>query len=267
VTLRARLDLKVRSGRVTKTIILPEGSPVVGQSHEISGARGPLSVGHHAMLRFPEDPGSGLIATSPFVRGQVLPTPFEDPAQRGYSSLQPGAEFTSLAEVPLANGGTTDLSVYPARRGFDDLVMITAAPDLPFAWNAVTFPAQRYVWFSLRDPRVLRHTIFWISNGGRHYAPWNGRHTGVLGLEDTTSYFHYGQAESAGANPLRRLGLPTTLTLAPRRPTTVRTLMGVAEVPARFGRVARIEPAPGGIVLVSAQGVRVPVAVDLNLLR
>jgi hypothetical protein len=43
--------------------------------------------------------------------------------------------------------------------------------------------------------------------------------------------------------------------------------MGVAEVPARFGRVARIEPAPGGIVLVSAQGVRVPVAVDLNLLR
>ena len=267
VTLRARLDLKVRPGRVTKTIILPEGSPVVGQSHEIAGARGPLSVGHHAMLRFPEEPGSGLIATSPFVRGQVLPTPFEDPAQRGYSSLQPGAEFTSLAEVPLANGGTTDLSVYPARRGFDDLVMITAAPDLPFAWNAVTFPAQRYVWFSLRDPRVLRHTILWISNGGRHYAPWNGRHTGVLGLEDTTSYFHYGQAESAGANPLRRLGLPTTLNLDPRRPTTVRTLMGVAEVPTRFGRVERIEPAPGGVVLVSAQGGRVPVAVDLNLLR
>jgi hypothetical protein len=267
VTLRARLDLKVRPGRVTKTIILPEGRPVVGQSHEIAGARGPLSVGHHAMLRFPEEPGSGLIATSPFVRGQVLPTPFEDPAQRGYSSLQPGAEFTSLAEVPLANGGTTDLSVYPARRGFDDLVMITAAPDLPFAWNAVTFPAQRYVWFSLRDPRVLRHTILWISNGGRHYAPWNGRHTGVLGLEDTTSYFHYGQAESAGANPRRRLGLPTTLTLDPRRPTTVRTLMGVAEVPTRFGRVERIEPAPGGVVLVSAQGGRVPVAVDLNLLR
>ena len=266
VTLRARLDLKVRSGRVTKTIVLPEGSPVVAQRHEIAGARGPLSVGHHAMLRFPEEPGSGLIGTSPFVRGQVLPTPFEDPAQRGYSSLRPGAEFTSLAEVPLANGGTADLSVYPARRGFDDLVMITADPELPFAWNAVTFPGQRYVWFALRDPRVLRHTIFWISNGGRHYAPWNGRHTGVLGLEDTTSYFHYGQAESAGANPLRRLGLPTTLTLDPRRPMTVRTLMGVAEVPVRFGRVARIEPAPGGIVLVSAEGKRVAAAVDLGLL-
>jgi len=266
VTLRARLDLKVRAGRVTKTIVLPKGSPVVAQSHEITGARGPLSVGHHAMLRFPEETGSGLIGTSPFVRGQVLPTPFEDPAQRGYSSLRAGAEFASLAEVPLATGGTTNLSEYPARRGFDDLVMITAAPDLPFAWNAVTFPAQRYVWFALRDPRVLRHTIFWISNGGRHYAPWNGRHTGVLGLEDTTSYFHYGQAESAGTNPLRRLGLPTTLTLDPRQPTIVRTLMGVAEVPARFGRVARIEPTPGGIVLVSAEGGRVPAAVDLRFL-
>ena len=267
VALRARLDLKVRAGRVTKTILLPEGSPVVAQSHEIAGARGPLSVGHHAMLRFPEEPGSGLIGTSRFVRGQVLPTPFEDPAQRGYSSLRPGAEFTSLAEVPLANGGTADLSVYPARRGFDDLVMLSADPDLPFAWNAVTFPAQRYVWYSLRDPRVLRHTIFWISNGGRHYAPWNGRHTGVLGLEDTTSYFHYGQAESAGPNPLRRIGLQTALTLDPRRPTTVRTLMGVAEVPARFGRVVRIEPGPGGIVLHSAEGKRVAAAVDLGFLR
>jgi len=88
--------------------------------------------------------------------------------------------------------------VYPARRGFDDLVMLSADPDLPFAWNAVTFPAQRYVWFSLRDPRVLRHTIFWISNGGRHYAPWNGRHTGVLGLEDITSYFHMGRRSRPG---------------------------------------------------------------------
>lgn len=266
VTLRARLDLKVRAGRVTKTIVLPEGTPVVAQSHEIAGARGPLSVGHHAMLRFPEEPNSGLIGTSRFVRGQVLPTPFEDPAQRGYSSLRPGAEFTSLAEVPLANGGSTDLSVYPARRGFDDLVMLSADPDLPFAWNAVTFPAQRYVWFALRDPRVLRHTIFWISNGGRHYAPWNGRHTGVLGLEDTTSYFHYGQAESASPNPLRDIGLPTTLALDPRRPTTVRTLMGVAEVPARFGRVVRIERGPGCIVLHSAEGKRVAAAVDLGFL-
>jgi hypothetical protein len=66
---------------------------------------------------------------------------------------------------------------------------------------------------------------------------------------------------------LRRIGLPTTLTLDPRRPTTVRTLMGVAEVPARFGRVARIEPGPGGIVLHSAEGKRVAAAVDLGFLR
>ncbi len=75
--------------------------------------------------------------------------------------------------------------------------MLTADPKLPFAWSAVTFPKEGNVYFALRDPRVLRHTLLWISNGGRHYPPWNGRHTDVMGIEDATSYFHYGLAESA----------------------------------------------------------------------
>ena len=53
---------------------------------------------------------------------------------------------------------------------------------LPFAWTAVAFPQQRQVWFALKDPRLLRATIFWISNGGRYYPPWNGRHRNVMGL-------------------------------------------------------------------------------------
>ena len=85
--------------------------------------------------------------------------------------------------------------------------MVTADPKLPFAWNAVTFPRERYVYFALRDPRMLRHTILWISNGGRHYAPWNGRHVNVMGLEEITGNFHMGLAESAQRNPLNERGV------------------------------------------------------------
>jgi hypothetical protein len=197
------------------------------------------------MLRFPDRPESGLIGTSRFVHGQVFPGRVEDPSQGGYSWLRAGAEFSSLAKVPTVDGGTTDLSRYPARRGFEDLVMVVADPDLPFSWTAVTFPRERYVWFALKDPRVLTGTIFWISNGGRHYAPWDGRHVGVMGLEEVTSYFHYGLGESARPNPFSRAGYPTCLLLRKDRPLFVRYIMAVASVPAGFGRVASIRPVPG----------------------
>ncbi|MDP3069305.1 MAG: hypothetical protein Q8N18_03405 [Opitutaceae bacterium] len=266
VTLHAGLDLTVRAGHVGKHLTLVDGHTAVYQRHVMAGMRGPMSVGHHAMLKFPDTEGSGVVSTSRFVRAQVLPVPFELPENKGYQALKAGARFRSLDRVPLLAGGTTDVSVYPARRGFDDLVMLTADPKLDFAWNAVTFPGERYAYFALRDPRVLRHTILWISNGGRHYAPWNGRHTAVMGLEDTTSYFHLGLAESAKPNALSRAGHSTTLTLHRKRPTVVSYILGVAAIPAGFDRVKDIRAVKGGIELVAANGRRARGALDLAFL-
>lgn len=266
LTLHAKLHTSVRPGTIDKFITLVEGQPVIYQRHVVS-ARGPMPVGHHAMIKFPEAPGSGIVSTSRFVAARVFPDAFESPENRGYQSLQPGATFRSLERAPLLNGGTTDLTRYPARRGFEDLVMLTADAKLPFAWNAVTFPAERYAWFALRDPRVLRHTILWISNGGRHYPPWSGRHVSVMGIEDVTGYFHYGLAESAKPNPLNRRGIPTALMLNPKKPAAIPYIMGVVEIPAGFDRVADIRRAGEGIDLVAANGKRARCAVDVDFLR
>ena len=180
-----------------------------------------MNLGHHAMLKFPDLPGSGFVTTSRFVYGQVFPQAFELPENLGYSWLKPGAEFKSLERVPTQNGETADLTRYPARRGFEDLVMLVSDAKAPFAWTAVSFPRERYVWFALKDPRVLRETVFWLSNGGRHYPPWNSRHVNVMGLEEVTSYFHLGLAESARTNPISRKGFPTCLALNPKKPLVV----------------------------------------------
>ena len=134
--------------------------------------------------------------------------------------------------------------------------MMVSDPDLPFAWTTVTFPRERFAWFALKDPRVLAGTVLWISNGGRHYAPWSGRHSGVLGLEEVTAYFHHGLAESAKANPFSREGYPTCLRLSEGTPLVVRYIMGVTRIPAGFDRVISIEPQHGGraIELKSASG-------------
>jgi hypothetical protein len=267
--LHLSLRTKVRPGRVDKRIWIVDGENVVYSQHVVSGMSGPMNPGHHAMLKFPDATGSGRVSTSRFVYGQVFPGALEQPEQGGYSWLKAGAEFRSLERVPTLDGGTTDLSCYPARRGFEDLVLLVSDARAPFAWTAVSFPRERYVWFALKDPRVLRQTIFWLSNGGRHYAPWSGRHINVMGLEEVTSYFHLGVAESARKNALSRKGFPTCLTLDARKPLVVNYIMGAAAIPAGFDRVASIRAAGGnrGIRLESDSGRQVEAAVDLGFLE
>jgi hypothetical protein len=88
-----------------------------------------------------------------------------------------------------------------------------------------------------------------------------------MGIEDTTSYFHYGLAESVKPNPLNRRGIPTAITLTPKNPLTFNYVSGVAAVPAGFDRVKSIRPANGGIELVAASGKRATASVDLTFLQ
>jgi hypothetical protein len=106
----------------------------------------------------------------------------------------------------------------------------------------------------------------WFSNGGRHYAPWNGRHVNVLGLEEVTSYFHTGLAESAADNPLSMSGHATVLQLDPKTPTQVNYIMGAAPIPRGFDRVKTIDQENGGVVLTSDSGKRAIAHVDLGFL-
>lgn len=265
-TLKLSLRTKIRSGRIRKSIQLRKGQTALYCRHELSGMKGKMNVGHPAMLKFPDAPESGHISTSQIQYAQVLPTLLEDPDQRGYSSLQPGAIFTRLERVPTIFGGLVNISRYPARRGFEDLIMVVHAARGKLAWTAVTFPDEGYVWFSLKDPHVLQSMVMWISNGGRHYAPWNGRHVNVIGLEDVTSFFHYGLAESARKNSVNREGFATSLSLNPHSPLVVNYIMAVAAIPRDFEIVKTIRSDPGSIFLTSPSRRTVRVKVDTDFL-
>jgi len=257
-----RLDLTVRPGSVERKLELKPEHRCIYTTETVSGISGPMTFGHHAMLRFDED---GLIATSPFALGEAFPGQFENPDEGGFSSLKPGARFTTLGSVPMADGGIADLTTYPAREGFEDLVMVVNDPNRPgFAWTAVTFPHRGYVWFCLKNPAVLASTVLWLSNGGRHYAPWNGRHKRVMGLEEVTSFFHAGLKASVEPNEIRDAGFKTFHELQAETPMVVHTVMGVAEVPHGFDHVADIQPGGGGIVLTSKSGQTAMAVVDLS---
>ena len=262
----ARMRTRVRPGVVTKRVRLVPGQTVVYCSHEIGGMDGPMCLGHHAMLRFPDSEGAGRIACSGFQFGQVLPVPFENPAQGGYSSLRPRAVFHDLRRVPCAAGGCADLTRYPAREGFEDLVLLATRLSPPVAWTAVAFPGEGYLWFALKNPRQLVSTVLWHSNGGRHYPPWSGRHRRVLGLEEVTAFFHLGLAASARPNTLSRRGVPTALRLRRDRPLRIPYVMGVTAIPRGFDTVCRVRFGRDHLVFVSTSGQTVRQSVDLAFL-
>ncbi len=259
----ARMRTQVRPGVITKRVRLVACQTVLYCSHEIEGMDGPMCLGHHAILRFPDDEGAGRITSSGFRFGQVPPAPFENPVHGGYPSLRRGAVFRDLRRVPSAFGGYADLTRYPARQGFDDLVLLATCPSRPIAWIAVAFPKEGYLWFALKNPKQLASTILWHSNGGRHYPPWNGRHRHVLGLEEVTAYFHLGLAASARRNSLSRRGVPTTLTLQRDHTLRIPYVMGVTAIQRGFDAVRRVCFGRDHLVFVSASGKEVRQSVDL----
>lgn len=251
---------------VEKILTLKDGETVIYCEHRISGAQGHYSYGNHPVIDFSYlTEGEGRVSVSPFRWGSVYHGLFSNPLNREYGALKPYGEFTDLREVPLANGGMTDLTRYPSRQGYEDLVMMMAepaTPEQPFAWSAAVLDG--YVWFSLKNPADFPCTIFWISNGGRHGEPWNGRHLGRLGIEEVCSHFADG-VDVSREDRLKEQGVPTTRDFRKDQPVSLRLVQAVAAVPEGFGVVTSIRPAgPGKVVITGESTQSVETGVDWN---
>lgn len=257
---RMGLDLTIRKGHVDKRVWTEPGQTAIYQRHIISGATGPMCFGHHAMLQFVT---RGYVSVAPFGYGQVFPGKFEDSATGGYSFLRPGARFHKLNLVPANDGSIADLTQYPARPGYEDLVMVYTDLNQTLGWSAVHFPDEKYIWFALKDPKILTGTVLWHSNGGRYYAPWNGRHRAVLGIEEVTSSFHWGLAGSVAENEANRAGYRTYFDLKPDLPMVITTIMGVAPSDGFEGHVEDIVAGKGGILIHDAKGTEIGVKLNV----
>jgi hypothetical protein len=264
----AQLKLRIRPGLVTKRIRIVLGQTVVYSSHEISGMDGPMCIGHHAMLRFPDRESSGHIACSGFRFGQVRPANGDDRSRFGNQSvLRPSATFRSLRRVAQKRAGYADLTRFPTRERFDDVVLLATRRTQRFAWFTVTFPKERYLWFSLKNTRLLASTLLWLSNGGFQVPPWDGRHRPVMGIEEITGFFDFGLKASAEPNTLSRRGVPTVLTLDSHRTLRIPYVMGIVCLPAGFERVRRVDFEPHHIRFWANSRMSIRQALDWSFFR
>lgn len=261
-TIETVLDGTVMGATVAKSVEFRAGETVVYQRHTMSGGSGRIPVGHHAMLHAEHEL---QLAFSPWTMALTTPEPDETPPQ-GRSLLRNNQTVADLHRAERMDGGTVDLTRFPSPEGFEAIWMVVADRKPAFAWTAATCAEGGWVWFGLKNPRVLPQTLVWFSNGGRDYAPWNGRHRNAIGLEEICGYFHLGHAASIADNPVVASGSPTAITLTPDAPTVVSYMFGLAAVPSDFGAVRDIVGAAGGVTLIDTNGRTVFAACDLNFI-
>jgi hypothetical protein len=256
------LSKKIMGAKVKKIISIVEDHSVVYEEHIFEGGSGKIPVGHHLMLKVEEQI---LLNFSDWIYGGTPPFTIEPNPEMGNSLLFYPQEFKSLNKVKLANGEFTDLTKYPTLKNSEDLLMLISDETLPFAWSTATAPKSGWLFFALKSPRVLRNTVLWLSNGGRFYSPFSGRHKNVIGIEETTSFFHLGHIASINKNFLLNKGYKTFIELDNTR-YKIRYLFGFISVPNNFSRVNSVEPFIDGINIIDENGIKVFTKVNLNFI-
>jgi hypothetical protein len=202
-TARHVLDMPVMGARVEKELCLRDGHPFVYQRHIFTGGQGCIPVANHAMLALP---AGAIIRTSPKRFFETPGTALEPDPSRG----------RSLLRYPLRGQahdfGGVDLLTYPLGQRHEDFVTGVEAVGHALGWTAV-LRADGMLYLSLRDARALPLTMFWHSNGGRDYAPWSGRHMGVLGVEEGVGLALLGVSCAQEPDSLTAVGQPVGLAL------------------------------------------------------
>lgn len=225
-TLRAALDGTVQGANVIKELSVEDGHPFLYQRHLFIGGSGALPVANHAMIALP---GGAKLSFSRKRWWESLAEPPE--TDRGRSCLAYPRRSEDAAEFPGADGNTVNLHRYPWGDRHEDFVAGIEDPASRLGWTAVVRPDQGDLILSLRNPRALPMTMLWHSNGGRDYAPWNGRHLGCLGVEEGAALPVLGLSCRETPDPLTAAGQPAALTLDPMGTVDIRHILGAIRWP------------------------------------
>ncbi len=227
-TLRAVLAAPIQGATVVKELSVSADHPFLYQRHLFIGGAGALPVANHAMISVPSGARLSFSRKRWF---ETLPTPLESDPARGRSALAYPRRHEDAAEFPAADGSTLNLHRFPWGPAHEDFVAAVEDPASRLGWTAIVRPEEGDLILALKNAAQLPMTMLWQSNGGRDYAPWNGRHRGCLGVEDGAALPVLGLSALEMPDPLSAAGQPALLTLEPEGTVDIRHILGAIRWP------------------------------------
>ncbi len=264
VTATYRLARTVMGARVAKVFTLRHGHPFLYQRHVFDGGGGAVPVANHAMTRFA---AGGRLTFSAKRWAETPARALEPDPSRGRSALLYPSGRADPARMPLARGGTADITRYPFAERHEDFVVLAEAPGSQLGWFAAHRADRADAVLSLKRPVDFPLTLLWFSNGGRDYPPWNGRHVGVLGIEEARSFAGYGHRASIEPNRLSDENIPTSLSLGPGLRAELRNVVGGVPWPADAAPIEDVRATGDGLALAGRGGAGLAVPFDAAFLH
>jgi hypothetical protein len=251
-TLKIEIRPNDVGGACKRCFSVDEENNVIYQKAEVSGVNGRYPVGYHPNLRLPFD-GQCFFSTSSYDFGQVSPRAFELYSPVEYYLLKREGTFSDLRFVPTSTGAVVDCSVFPQQEGFVDIIALYRRPTELLAWNVMAYPAEGYLWFSLKETSKFSATLLWMENKGRHHQPWNGT-CQVLGIEDTCSYFAGDTVVSQNENPVSARGFPTAFEFRSSNKYAFQFIEGAIPISSHFSKVKTMTLSDRHLVFTSIEG-------------
>lgn len=266
--LHLELDLDLDEGKVDKILTIKEGQPVIYERDIVSGIDARMPVAFHPTLQLPTAVHSALLDISSPIACYTPPIPAENPAEKGYALLKSNVEVNDITKAPCIDGSTVNLMSCPITKGYEDVVYFINDTSKDFCYSAITYQEEGYLYFQLKNPRLLSGTMLWMSNGGRYYEPWSGRINAVLGLEEVCSYFHYGIADSVQTNAFQEKGYKTYVDFQKEKTTDFRIIMGLISVEKGYPGVQDIiKKDEHTITIIGRDGSKKDVSCELDFLK
>jgi hypothetical protein len=102
------------------------------------------------------------------------------------------------------------------RARVEDFAILVEARDARLGWTVVMRNAENDMIVVLKDARILPVTMFWVSNGGRDFPPWNGRHVPAFWASRMAARRGRGPQGRAGRQPDTGLRRAHTIALGDR---------------------------------------------------
>jgi hypothetical protein len=222
---------------LTGTVLYPDNHPIEALERHVEGIAGRteiacsltvtprrdcnLPIGLHPVFKLPNSEGDAILDVGP--HKTVWSHPLDE--ERPVSLVHPNRHFESLDNLWSREDRPLSLTRLPSAGASETLLLLTGTCGRVHLTNK----AERYRVTLQWDPEVFPSLMLWMSNRGRAYRPWNGRHL-AIGIEPVRAAFDLGVRISARPNPLNNAGVETSYPFKAGMPLTTQYRIGVEAI-------------------------------------
>lgn len=223
--------------RLSGTIRYPGDHPIEALERHVEGVSGRpeiacsltvtprhdcrLPIGLHPVFRLPESHGDAILDVGP--HRTVWSHPLDEDVP--LSMVEPNRHFESLDTLWSRDERPLSLTRLPVAGASETLLLLTGICGRVHLTNKV----ERYRVTLQWDPEIFPSLMLWISNRGRAFRPWNGRHL-AIGIEPVRAAFDLGMHISTRPNPMNHASVETSYPFRAGTPLTTRYRIGVEAV-------------------------------------